>query len=160
MAARAIVYEFNGTPASVLTAVTCPAPSKPTGSSITVKHLLSPINPSDINAVEGVYPYQPRGRQLTINGQERTLHIPGNEGVGEITDVGEEVKGLSKGDWVVFGKHQTGTCMSGQVLDEADVIKVDKGSGISTVHAATLVVRAAQQSNSGVGRLLIPQLRR
>lgn len=145
MATRAVVYESNGHPASVLSVVTYPSPSGPTGSSVTVKHLLSPVNPSDINAVEGVYPHQPRARQLSIGGQERTLHIPGNEGLGEITDVGEGVKGLKKGDWVVFGKNQSGTWSSGQILEEGDVIKVDRETGISAVNAATLTVRSTQK---------------
>ena len=156
MSTRAVVYESNGNPASVLSVVTCPSPPKPTGSSVTVKHLLSPINPSDINAVEGVYPRQPRARQLNVGGQERTLHIPGNEGLGEIIDVGEGVKGFKKGDWVIFGKGQSGTWSSGQNLEEGDVIKVDKNTGISAVNAATLVVRSAQWHSLGFRRLLIP----
>jgi trans-2-enoyl-CoA reductase len=142
MATRAVVYESNGNPASVLSVVTYPSPPRPTGSSVTVKHLLSPVNPSDINAVEGLYPHQPRARQLSVSGQERTLHIPGHEGLGEITDVGEGVKGLKKGDWVVFAKSQSGTWSSGQTLEEGDVIKVDRETGISAVNAATLVVRS------------------
>jgi len=147
MATRAVVYESNGNPASVLSVVTYPSPPRPTGSSVTVKHLLSPVNPSDINAVEGVYPRQPRARQLSISGQERTLHIPGNEGLGEITDVGEGVKGLKRGDWVVFGKGQSGTWSSGQIFEEGDVIKVDRETGISAVNAATLVVRSIQKQS-------------
>ena len=142
MATRAIVYESNGNPASVLSAVTCPPLPNPTGSSIALKHVLSPVHPSDINAIEGVYPYQPLLRQLDVGGRERTLRISGNEGLGEVTDVGEAVKGLKKGDWVVFGKKQSGTWSSGQILEEKDVIKVDRESGISAVNAATLVVRS------------------
>jgi len=145
MATRAVVYESNGNPASVVSVVTCPSPLKPAGSSVTVKHLLSPINPSDINAIEGVYPYQPRARQLNVGGQERTLHIAGNEGLGEIADVGEGVKGLKKGDWVIFAKGQSGTWSSGQILEEGDVIKVDQETGISPVNAATLVVRSTRK---------------
>ena len=145
MATRAVVYESNGSPASVLSVVTYPSPPKPTGSSIIVKHLLSPVNPSDINVVEGVYPNQPRARQLNVSGQERTLHIPGNEGLGEITDVGEGVKGLKKGDWVIFGKTQSGTWSSGQTLEEGDLIKIDKETGISAVNAATIVVRSTRK---------------
>lgn len=147
MSTRAVVYESNGNPGSVLSVVTYPPLPKPTGSSINVKHLLSPVNPSDINAVEGVYPKKPRARSLNVSGQERTLHIPGNEGLGEVTDVGEGVKGLKKGDWVVFGKGQSGTWSSGQALAEEDVIKVDKETGISAVNAATLVVNPTTAYN-------------
>ena len=156
-ATRAIVYQSNGQPGSVLSVVTCPPPLKPTGSSVSVKHLLSPINPADINAIEGVYPYQPRARQLNVNGQERTLHIPGNEGLGEIAEVGEGVKDLKKGDWVVFGKGQSGTWSSGQTLEEGDVIKVERETGISAVNAATLLVRLTQEHSIGFGR---PPIRR
>jgi len=150
MATRAVVYESNGKPASVLSVVTYPTPPKPTGSSVAIKHLLSPINPSDINVIEGVYPYQPRTRQLNVSGQERTLRVPGNEGLGEVIDVGEGVKGLKKGDWVVFGKVQSGTWSSGQTLEEGDVIKVDRETGISPVNAATLVVRSTQEDSCGI----------
>ena len=146
MATRAVVYQSNGNPASVLSVVTYSSPPKPTGSSVAVKHLLSPLHPADINAIEGVYPYQPRARQLNVSGQERTLHIPGNEGLGEITDVGEGVGSLKKGDWVVFGKGHSGTWSSGQMLEEGDVIKVDKGTGISAVNAATLLVCSTQNT--------------
>lgn len=141
-ATRAVVYQSNGNPASVLSVVTYPSPPKPTGSSVTVQHLLSPIHPADINTIEGVYPYQPRARQLNVNGQERTLHIVGNEGLGEITDVGEGVEGLKKGDWVVFRKGRSGTWSSGQTLEVGDVMKIDRETGISTVNAATLLVRS------------------
>ena len=155
MATRAVVYESNGNPASVLSVVTFPSPPKPTGSSVTVKLLLSPIHPSDINVVEGVYPSKPRARQLNVSGKERTLHIPGNEGLGEVVDVGEGVKDLNPGDWVVFGKAQSGTWSSGQILEEGDVIKVDRETGISPVNAATLVVRSAHKPSFGIRRLLI-----
>jgi len=146
MATRAVVYQSNGNPSSVLSAVTCPLPPKPSGSLVVVNHLLSPIHPADINVVEGVYPYQPKARQLNVNGQERTFRIPGIKGLGEITDVGEGVKGLKKGDWVVFGKAQSGTWSSGQIIEAEDVIKVDRDTGISAVNAATLLVRSTKKT--------------
>ena len=155
-ATRAVVYQSTGNPASVLSAVTCPPPLKPTGSSVNVKHLLSPINPADINVVEGVYPHQPRARQLSVNGQEQTLRIPGNEGLGEITEVGEGVKGLKKGDWVVFGKNQSGTWSSEQTLEEEDLIRVDRETGISPVNAATLLVRSTRKHSASPYWFLAP----
>lgn len=154
MSTRAVVFESNGNPASVLSVVTIPPLPKPTGSSIAVKHLLAPVNPSDIGAVGGTYPNQPRARQLNVNGQERTLHIPGNEGLAEITDVGKDVKALRKGDWVIFGKSQPGSWSSGQMLDEGDVIKIDRESGISAVNAATLVVRSVRKHVLALSRPL------
>lgn len=140
MTTRAIVYESNGDPTSVLSAVTFPPPHPLEGKSISVKILLSPINPSDVHVVHGSYAIQPVPRELEVNGQKKALYVPGNEGLGQIVEVGPEVKGLKKGDWVVFGKSQSGTWSSGQVLEEENVIKVDQGSGISAVNASTLAV--------------------
>lgn len=140
MATRAIVYESNGDPASVLRAVTLPPPGPLSGRSINVKVLLSPINPSDVHAVHGSYPAQPAPRKLNVNGEEKTLYLPGNEGLGEITEVGPDVKNVKGGDWVIFSKGQSGTWSSAQVLEEDDVIVVDKRLGISAVNVSTLIV--------------------
>ena len=107
---------------------------------MSVKVLLSPINPSDVHVVHGSYAVQPSPRELKVNGEEKTLYLPGNEGLGEIIEVGPDVKSLKRGDWVVFSKSQSGTWSSAQILEEEDVIKVDRGSGISAVSAATLAV--------------------
>ena len=139
MSIRAIVYERNGDPASVLHAVTLP--SQPLGGGlIRVKVLLSPINPSDLHVVHGSYAVQPVLREVDVNGQKKTLYLPGNEGLGEVVEAGPDVKSLKSGDWVVFSKGQCGTWSSAQVLEEQDVIKVDGGSGISAVSASTLTV--------------------
>ena len=139
MAVRAIVYERNGDPASVIYAVTLP-PQPLSGRSVSVKVLLSPINPSDLHVVHGSYAVQPAPRELNVYGEEKTLYLPGNEGLGEITEIGPDVKTLKRGDWVVFGKTQSGTWSSAQILDEKEVIKMDRGSGISAVNASTLAV--------------------
>ena len=147
MAVRAIVYERNGDPASVLHAVTLP--SEPlSGRLIRVKVLLSLINPSDLHVVHGTYAVQPDPREVNVSGQKKTLYIPGNEGLGEIIEVGPDVKGLKSGDWVVFSKTQSGTWSSAQVLEEQDVIKIDEGSGISAVSASTLTVSCLHDPNS------------
>jgi len=151
MAIRAIVYENYGDPASVLSAVTLPPPEPPSGRSINVKVLLSPINPSDLHVVNGSYAVQPIPRKLNINGEQKTLYLPGNEGLGEVTEVGPGVQGLKKGDWVAFSKGQSGTWSSAQVLEEEDVIKVDKGSGISAVNASTLTVSRSTETRAGGG---------
>ena len=140
MAVRAIVYENNGDPASALYAVTLPSPQPLSGRSVSVKVLLSPINPSDLHVVQGSYALQPTPRKLNVNGEEKTLYLPGNEGLGEITEVGPDVISLKTGDWVVFGKDQSGTWSSAQILEEEDVIRVDRGTGISAASASTLTV--------------------
>ncbi|CAM9721865.1 unnamed protein product, partial [Sphacelaria rigidula] len=59
-------------------------------SEVAVKMLFAPINPSDINQVEGSYGILPA-----------TPAVGGNEGVGEITAVGPAVKQLAVGDWAI-----------------------------------------------------------
>ena len=48
----------------------------------------SPINPSDINTVEGKYPLMPR-----LPGG-----VPGHEGVGRVLSVGDQVRGRAVED--------------------------------------------------------------
>jgi mitochondrial enoyl-[acyl-carrier protein] reductase / trans-2-enoyl-CoA reductase len=58
---------------------------------VRVRFLASPINPSDLNQIEGTYPVKP-------------LDLPavgGNEGVALVEEVGGIVEGLKVGDLVV-----------------------------------------------------------
>jgi hypothetical protein len=58
--------------------------------------LAAPINPSDINSIEGVYPNKP-----TVPGA-----VGGIEGVGQVQAVGPAVTAsLSPGDWVIAFPH-------------------------------------------------------
>ena len=132
---RAVVYAENGNPAEVLRVKSFdPLPPPPPGS-VNVRFRLSPINPSDINVVQGVYPAKPASHQ--ISGED--VFIGGNEGLAEIVDVGSNVNGLSKGDWVTIAKAQFGTWASTRVISAGDVIKLP-ASGLSEVNAATINV--------------------
>ncbi|RWS28030.1 trans-2-enoyl-CoA reductase-like protein [Leptotrombidium deliense] len=55
----------------------------------------APINPADINTIQGVYAVKP---QLPA--------VAGNEGVAKIVKVGHKVKRLSVGDWVIPAKSE------------------------------------------------------
>jgi trans-2-enoyl-CoA reductase len=136
---RAIYYESHGDPSKVLSAITLPALAEPSGSAVNLRVLLTPINPSDINAVQGVYPLKPEPTKLANGG---SIYIPGNEGLAQVEQVGPEVHGLANGDWVIFAKKQAGTWSSGLTVNETDVIKVNKVDGFTDVHAATLSVRS------------------
>uniref|UniRef100_UPI00398E8267 enoyl-[acyl-carrier-protein] reductase, mitochondrial isoform X3 n=1 Tax=Pristiophorus japonicus TaxID=55135 RepID=UPI00398E8267 len=59
-------------------------------SDIRAQMLAAPINPSDINMVQGTYPILP---DLPAVG--------GNEGVGQVLDVGSKVTDVKPGDWVI-----------------------------------------------------------
>ncbi|EJF64206.1 NAD(P)-binding protein [Dichomitus squalens LYAD-421 SS1] len=132
---RAVIYAENGNPAEVLRVKSYdPLPPPPPGS-VNIRFRLSPINPSDINVVQGVYPAKPT--QQHVSGED--VFIGGNEGLAEVVDVGSNVDGLHKGDWVTLGKAQFGTWASTRVISAEDVIKLPAG-GFSEVNAATINV--------------------
>jgi len=78
---------------------------------------------------------------------EKTLYLTGNDGVGEITEVGPGVRG-SKGGRVALGKGQSGTWCNAQMLEGEDAIKVGGGSGISAVNASTLTASRLTKTRS------------
>ncbi|OSD03054.1 NAD-P-binding protein [Trametes coccinea BRFM310] len=133
VANRAVVFTANGNPAEVLRVQSYDPPSSPAPDSVQVRFRLSPINPSDINVVQGVYPATPMKMQL--GGED--VHVGGNEGLAEVVEVGSEVQGLKKGDWVISAKPQAGTWSSFRTLRAEDVIKLPEGR-LSEVNAATI----------------------
>ncbi|KAI0352353.1 NAD-P-binding protein [Trametes cingulata] len=142
IACRAVVFTENGNPAEVLRVKTYEPPLPPPADSVTVRFRLSPINPSDINVVQGVYPAKPM--QMQLSGED--VSVGGNEGLAEIVDIGKDVKGLQKGDWVVSAKPQVGTWSSTRVLRAEDVIKLP-AEQLSEVNAATITVNPATAYN-------------
>ena len=136
-ATRAITYKTAGDPTSVLRALTYPALSSPPSKHVNVRFLLSPINPADINVVEGVYPLKP-SPDASLTGEP--LLVGGNEGLAEVIEVGEGVSGVKKGDWVVMATQQLGTWASARTVLEDDVVTLPKD--ISQVIGATITVSA------------------
>ncbi|XP_055782224.1 enoyl-[acyl-carrier-protein] reductase, mitochondrial isoform X2 [Salvelinus fontinalis] len=95
--------------------------------SVLVKLLAAPINPSDINMIQGSYAILP---DLPAVG--------GNEGVAQILEVGSQVKALRPGDWVIPRDAGLGTWRTAAVLAEDDVISLP--NDIPLFSAATLGV--------------------
>ncbi|EKM50354.1 uncharacterized protein PHACADRAFT_263603 [Phanerochaete carnosa HHB-10118-sp] len=137
---RAVVYTAAGDPTSVLSVVTYPELPTPPPRSVNVRYVLSPVNPSDINVIEGVYPAKPALADALAPGHrlEKPVYVCGNEGLAEVTEVGGGVQGVHKGDWVVMAGQQLGTWASARTLKAEDVIKVP--SGVSEVNGATMTV--------------------
>jgi trans-2-enoyl-CoA reductase len=139
---RAIVYSQNGDPAKVLTSLRYPQLSNPAPHTINIQFLLAPINPADLNVVEGVYPAKP-GKEATITtagSDQKPVLIGGNEGLARVTAIGSGVDGLRLDDWVVMTKPQSGTWCTSKNVGAADVLKVPREGGLSEVHAATITV--------------------
>ncbi|KAG6812387.1 hypothetical protein H0H92_003068 [Tricholoma furcatifolium] len=141
---RAVVYANHGDPAAVLTALRYPNLPSPQKNTLNVRFLLSPINPADLNVIEGVYPAKPRLRtDLATSGlgsSDKPAFVGGNEGLAQVTEVGEGVSGLKEGDWVIMTKSQMGTWCTSRNVSMDDVEKVPRLPGVSEVHAATMTV--------------------
>nr|CDS32792.1 zinc binding dehydrogenase [Hymenolepis microstoma] len=86
----------------------------PKNQEVLVNFRASPINPSDINAVQGVYPVKP-----TLPG------VGGNEGAGYVLDCGPGVSKLKPGDLIIPAKPALGTWRNTVLLNESDVIPLN-----------------------------------
>jgi mitochondrial enoyl-[acyl-carrier protein] reductase / trans-2-enoyl-CoA reductase len=82
-------FDQTGKPAEVLQ-LHERALAPPSGHEVRVRMRYAPVNPADLNFIEGTY--------------GRAAHppcIPGHEGCGEVEEIGESVVSLSKGDVVI-----------------------------------------------------------
>ncbi|KAG2444821.1 hypothetical protein HXX76_001563 [Chlamydomonas incerta] len=127
-APRALVYDAPGEPLEVLSLRELPALTAPGPGQVQLRFLLSPINPSDINTVQGKYPLMP---QLPGG-------VPGHEGLAEVTAVGPQVTGLSVGDWVVPLKSAQGTWRTAGTFPAELWHVVPRDIGLAA--AATIVI--------------------
>jgi mitochondrial enoyl-[acyl-carrier protein] reductase / trans-2-enoyl-CoA reductase len=74
-------------------------------------------------------------------GTPSPVFIPGNEGLGEVVQIGPGVEGLKVGDRVVMASSQAGTWSSYMNIKADAVIPI--GNEISDVQGATLTVSAS-----------------
>ncbi|ODV92194.1 hypothetical protein CANCADRAFT_781 [Tortispora caseinolytica NRRL Y-17796] len=104
--------------------------------SILVKFLAWPINPADINQIEGVYPSKP---VFHSNLSETPLAIGGNEGVCKVVETGKDVIGFKPGDWAVMQKVSVGTWRT-YAECTPDQLTLVPSKGNTEVQAATISV--------------------
>lgn len=151
---RAIIYSQNGQPADVLRALTIPSlTTPPSPQTVNLRFILSPINPADVNVIEGVYPSKPQ--PSSFPGVQGEVFVGGNEGLGEVTSVGEGVRSLKRGDWVVMKDPQVGTWRSAANVREGQVLKVPRLDGLSEVNAATMMVRLSRLGCEAISSTLL-----
>jgi trans-2-enoyl-CoA reductase len=93
---KAAIYETHGIPAAVLRIVEQPWP-EPAPDEVVVRMSAAPINPADLNAIEGKYPVRPA-----------LPATPGMEGAGTVIELGSAVRGLELGALVIL-PHGLGT---------------------------------------------------
>jgi trans-2-enoyl-CoA reductase len=119
------VYEKHENPANALHIETCPWPA-PAANEAVVKMCAAPINPADLNQIEGKYPVRP------------TLPAtPGFEGAGIVVELGTEVKGLTNGALVIL-PHNVGTWRDAVAVKAEELVVVPHG--IEPVQAAMLKI--------------------
>lgn len=97
---------------------------------VIVQMLAAPVNPADINVIQGTYPIKPP-----------LPAIGGGEGVGKVVAVGHEVKNFNLGDWVIPANNATGTWTTHLHGQAKDFVKVRQD--ISVASAATLKINPA-----------------
>ncbi|XP_056141803.1 enoyl-[acyl-carrier-protein] reductase, mitochondrial isoform X2 [Lampris incognitus] len=121
-----LVYRKHGDPAQVVQLEDMVLPS--IGSKdVLVEILAAPINPSDINMIQGTYAILP---DLPAVG--------GNEGVAKVVEVGSQVQSLKTGDWVIPRDAGLGMWRTVAVFSEKDLISVP--NDIPLLSAASLGV--------------------
>ena len=121
----AAVYETHGNPADVLRVETRPWPT-PAADEAVVKMHAAPINPADLNQIEGKYPVR-----------AKLPATPGFEGAGIVSELGADVKGLTIGALVIL-PHNVGTWRDAVAVTAEELVIVP--DGIEPVQAAMLKI--------------------
>ena len=121
----AIVISEHGEPGAVATHATMDL-AQPGPGEVRVRVLLAPINPADINVLQGVYPVRPE-----LPG------VPGVEGVGVVEQDG---CGFEKGTRVLL-PHRFGTWRSSGNAAAAELVRVP--DGVPDEQAAMLRINPA-----------------
>jgi trans-2-enoyl-CoA reductase len=120
-----IVYEAHGNPSEVLRLEQCKIPA-PAADEAVVALKAAPINPADLNAIEGKYPIRPA-----------LPATPGFEGAGIVIEVGAAVKNVTLGAMVIL-PHDVGTWREACIVRAEHLIVVPQG--IDPVQAAMLKI--------------------
>ncbi|KAL1306009.1 hypothetical protein AAFC00_004140 [Neodothiora populina] len=102
---------------------------------VTLRFLASPINPADINQIQGVYPSRPTF-STTLGAPEPTA-VGGNEGVAEVLSVGGNVKNFSRGDWVVMRLPGFGTWRTHAQTTVENLVRITDKTDLSPVQVGT-----------------------
>ena len=122
---NAAVYETHGNPADVIHVESRPWPTPALGEVI-VKMRAAPINPADLNQIEGKYPVR---AELPAT--------PGFEGAGIVAEVGPNVTNVAVGALVIL-PHNVGTWRDAVAVKAGELVVVP--AGIEPVHAAMLKI--------------------
>ncbi|KAJ5633048.1 hypothetical protein N7490_009387 [Penicillium lividum] len=173
---KALVYSKYGEPKDVLS-LHKHSISAPHGTQVNLRLLTAPMNPADVNQIQGVYPSKPPF--VSTLGTSQPSAVGGNEGAFEVISTGAGVKSLTKGDWVIMKKTGQGTWRTHAQMEESQLIRIENKDGLTPLQVGTVSVnpvtayrmirdfcewdwmRAGEEwliqngANSGVGRAAI-----
>lgn len=111
-------------------------------SAVLLRNLAAPINPADINTIQGTYGGKPAFSSLI--GTAEPSAVPGGEGCFEVVSVGAGVTTLQRGDWALPAAPGIGTWRTHALVEDADSalvgIPAAKTAGLSAAAAATATV--------------------
>uniref|UniRef100_A0A7E5A035 Enoyl-[acyl-carrier-protein] reductase, mitochondrial n=1 Tax=Panagrellus redivivus TaxID=6233 RepID=A0A7E5A035_PANRE len=115
--ASQLIYEKHGDPQEVIGLKELPdLKNEALGAAdVRIRFRASPINPADINQIQGVYPVKPA-----------LPAVGGNEGLAVVEAVGSGVKSLAVGDYVIPTNAGFGTWRSEAITTATRLFKVDK----------------------------------
>jgi trans-2-enoyl-CoA reductase len=119
------VYSAHGNPADVLRIETQPWP-RPEHDEVVVEMQAAPINPADLNAIEGKYP-----------GKREVPAVPGFEGSGIVSEVGQNISNGTVGSLVIL-PHDIGTWREACAVKASELVVVPPE--IDPVQAAMLKI--------------------
>src|SRR5213596_2668249 len=122
---NAAVYERHGNPADVLRVESRPWPTRALDE-VLVQMRAAPINPADLNQIEGKYPVRP---ELPAT--------PGFEGAGIVVDAGANASTITAGTLVIL-PHNLGTWRDAVAVKASELVAVPPE--IDPVHAAMLKI--------------------
>ena len=121
----AAVYETHGNPGDVLRVESRPWPT-PAADEAVVQMRAAPVNPADLNQIEGKYPIRP---ELPAT--------PGFEGAGIVVELGGNVTNVRAGTIVIL-PHNIGTWREAVAVKADDLVAVPPGT--EPVQAAMLKI--------------------
>src|SRR5438477_3596685 len=119
------IYSAHGNPADVLRVESQPWPT-PGPDEVVVEMRAAPINPADLNAIEGKYP-----------GKREVPAVPGFEGSGIVAELGKNVSKLTIGSLVIL-PHELGTWREACAVKAEQLVVVP--SEIDPVQAAMMKI--------------------
>ncbi|RWS07128.1 trans-2-enoyl-CoA reductase: mitochondrial-like protein [Dinothrombium tinctorium] len=125
--AKALTFRSFGQPENVIEISESPLNREIAANQVLVRFIASPVNPADINTVQGVYAIKPS-----------LPAIGGHEGVAEVIECGSNVKQFKIGDWVIPSLAGFGTWRTYAVAKEDQFYLID--NQLDALSAAQLSV--------------------